>query len=70
MIMEKKREYEGHRADEIVHPAGGDRTMPGSLTRLERAELLRRNAVRAEMERHQRAMDAITIEFGREMRIA
>jgi hypothetical protein len=59
-----------HNADDIVHPEGADRHTPGSMTRLEVAEQKRTMAIRAELERHQREMDRITIEFRREMTIA
>lgn len=69
-----------HNADDIVgtvHPE-----VPGAnVTRLESAELERRNAIRAELDRHRdnldaelsrhrREMDNIAIHFGRQMNVA
>jgi hypothetical protein len=69
-IMPRNQEPASHRADDIVAPDGADKSTPGAMTRLEFAELTRRNAMRREMARHQQAMDEITAAFAREMRVA
>lgn len=58
-----------HDADAIVTPGAGQHTS-GAVTKLEAAELKRRTATLAELDRHRQAMDDIAREFAQEMTIA
>ena len=60
----------GHRADDIVEPEGATPQTVGAITRLEAAELKRRADTVEELDRHKRAIDAITLEFARAMAVA